>query len=768
MVSSIISSLDLTEYFLPSSVTAASSYFLAVVLLSTFCYINQTAKSAAIFAYNCFIKPFTRTESPDQQEQLEHFYKSQAGVYDKTRKLLLKGRENALKLGMSHLLSSHPTQKKLVWVDVGGGTGWNIEYMNSVLRTTKQNFAKIYLVDLSPSLCEVARSRLALQVSHGVVEVVCGDASSFNLELGLAENSVDFITFSYSLSMIPTYFSAIDHVIPLLNKNHGVVTVADFGVQSTSTSVGRINTLGGLVGRNNSWVPRNFWRIWFEFDNVHLDSSRRNYLEYKFGTLKSINSVNSTLGNIPYYTWVGCDKLKCANLVNKINAHVTESPYLLPAEIVQHHIPVSKGHEAVVDNLSRGLPFPSMYYQKQVWRVFYNELNPLFAQFNNQYIYAFTWEDPREDHKILNINNKDSLLAITSAGDNLLHYACLPSPPRRIHGVDLNPAQNHLLELKLACFKSGLKQDQIWSIFGEGKLADFHDVLLQKLAPYLSSNALQFWADKGSDTFAVNGHGLYYDTGSTRWALKLANWIFIKAGITKDVEKLCNCTTIEEQKRVWETKVKPAIFSPIVGKLIVANSVFLWKALGVPANQANMINGSILDYIVDTLDPIVTRSLISTDNYFYYLCLMSRYARDNCPDYLTDAGYKKLSALENSPLETIRLHTDTLNEVLARVTAGSFTIIVIMDHMDWFDTNGWDAREEVELLYRALADGGRVMLRSASTHPWYIDVFEKNGFHCEAAAVRLPGESIDRCNMYTSTWVATKISHQRKMSKLTI
>lgn len=747
----------------PETLLAALAVALTVATLVMF---RLGLRPLAVFAYLCFVRPFLRREAGLHQDELEHFYKSQAQVYDSTRTRLLKGREQALQLAFAHVLALHPTQKKLVWVDVGGGTGYNIAYVDLLVKLSKKNFARVILVDLLPLLCAVARERLAPYIKQGIVEVVCADALSFNQVTQLAPGSVDLVTFLYLLSMIPTYFSAVDHVAPLINKETGFITVADFGVLSQLHTTGRVDTLGGLVGRHSGWIPRNFWRIWFEFDNVHLDASRRTFLEYRFGTVKSLNLVNRGLGNIPYYIWVGCDKARCALLVDRLNAHATELPYLVPSE-QDSVVPVLKGHEAAVDNQTRGLPFPSIYYQKQIWRVYYNEMNPLVAQFNNQYIYAFTWEDPREDDKIIGFKASDNVLAITSAGDNLLHYATLPDPPRRLHGVDLNPAQNHLLELKLACFKAKLPYDTLWLMFGRGKCAAFRELLATELLPYMLLQALQFWTDKGERAFSEDGHGLYYDTGSTRWALKFAHWVFRQAGVVGDVERLCAAKTLEEQVEIWTLRVRPAIFLPLVGKLIVNNLLFLWKALGVPVNQANMINGSILDYIVDTLDPIVRRSLVLSDNYFYYLCLQACYSKDNCPEYLTQRGYDVLTG-DDSPIENFRLHTDTLNEVLARVTAGTFTVIVIMDHMDWFDPAGTDAGDEVRLLYRALAAGGRVMLRLASVHPWYVSVFEEHGFVCEAAAVRKSGESIDRCNMYASTWVATKVSKERKMSRLRI
>ncbi|KAK6464556.1 hypothetical protein DFJ63DRAFT_322236 [Scheffersomyces coipomensis] len=720
--------------------------------------LNQTIHSLLVFAWACFIQPLIQkkssgfVKSKNQQQNLEQFYKNQAHIYDSTREFLLKGRKECLRLAYSHLSK----KKDLVWIDVGGGTGSNIEYMNEIASISK-NFKAVYLVDLSPSLCEVAQKRVEAHEWDNV-HVLVADACDFEIDYKFA----DLITFSYSLSMIPTFNAAIDNAVSKLDKQ-GIVAAVDFGIQSVDTSIGRINTLGGLIDRNIPWVLRNFWRIWFEADKVYLDSSRRNYLEYKFGTVKSLNTYNKRLGRIPYYIWIGCDKSKSSTILHRLNCLATESPYLAPSSTPisnSKKIAISKGHEAALSNLQKNLPFPSIYYQKEIWRVYYDDLNHQFEQFKNQYIYAFTWEDPREDNNILKFSPNDTVLAITSAGDNILSYATLPDPPKRIHAVDLNPCQNHLLELKLASFRC-LSHEQIWKMFGEGKIDNFKDLLIDKLSPHMSSNAFQYWMQRGEKTFKLDGKGLY-DTGSTRWALRLAKYVFKISGVTKYVKDLCHAPNMDQQLKIWNDSIKPAIFNPIVATLLVGNPLFLWKALGVPANQAAMMGNSVIKYVIDTLDPLLKRSLISKDNYFYYLCLMGYYAYDNCPDYLTVKGYKRLTTqtttLNNeSPIDNIRLHTDTLNDVFARLSKKSITIAIIMDHMDWFDPHGTDEINEITALKKCLVNGGRVMLRSASTNPWYIKSFEKLGFKCEAAAVRVSGESIDRINMYASTWVCTKV-----------
>jgi betaine lipid synthase len=61
-------------------------------------------------------------------------------------------------------------------------------------------FSHVYLVDLSPSLLEVARKRFE-RLGWKNVTVVCQDARQFRLSE--ATGGADIVTMSYSLSMIP-------------------------------------------------------------------------------------------------------------------------------------------------------------------------------------------------------------------------------------------------------------------------------------------------------------------------------------------------------------------------------------------------------------------------------------------------------------------------------------------------------------------------------------------------------------------------------------
>lgn len=300
----------------------------------------------------------------------------------------------------------------------------------------------------------------------------------------------------------------------------------------------------------------------------------------------------------------------------------------------------SKGFEAAVLNLAMNLPLPSFFYQNHHWRLYYDELLEKHTQFGNSYIYAFTWEDAQVDHKILKVGPEDVVLAITSAGDNILSYI-IDGSPKRVHAVDLNPTQNHLLELKLAAF-SALSYGDLWKMFGEGHHEKFGDLLVGKLSPHLSSRAFQYWFDNQGVFSSRVG---LYETGQSRLAIKAARWLFRICGVSGHVKRMCETKTMNEQREIWHEEVRPVILSWWVSKFIIGNEKFLWKALGVPTNQRDIIRSDHLeekgssrngienhaeamwDYVVNTLDPVVENSLLGEENHFYLLCLKGLYTK---------------------------------------------------------------------------------------------------------------------------------------------
>jgi betaine lipid synthase len=246
--------------YLPSGVQGLG---LVTIIVSGYFLMTQ-GRPYVLFAYNCFVKPFLKKTSAgidanEHRDRLEEFYNGQAEVYDLTRKRLLRGRSTMLKLCAAQLRQVYPCSatfkgdrfglkssedgtlspplsptflscagKKYAWIDVGGGTGQNIEKMNQYFPIS--NFDRVYLVDITPSLCEVARKRFQT-LGWANVRVICCDASEFEIPKEDGEIDIGLITMSYSLTMIETYYPIIDRLSQILAPT-GIFGVADFYVSN--------------------------------------------------------------------------------------------------------------------------------------------------------------------------------------------------------------------------------------------------------------------------------------------------------------------------------------------------------------------------------------------------------------------------------------------------------------------------------------------------------------------------------------------------------
>lgn len=732
------------------------------------------------FVWHSFFAPIGATA--DQQGRLDKFYAGQADAYDTTRKGLLRGRMTMLNLSAAHLReireSSRRTQSRFVWVDIGGGTGFNIESMDKFFPITE--FDAVYLVDLCEPLLDIARKRFSRRGWKNV-HVICADAASFVLpEPGWASGreprgSISFVTLSYSLSMIPNFYPVLDRISHLLHPQFGLFGVVDFYTAGRSSSQTLHERAIGGHGKECGWISRWFWQIWFDFDHVSLGPQRRDYLEYKFGTIKSYNGRNRFvlpfIVRIPYYIWLG--RCRSADVSRFVHAFEVESgntignttPHALKAIAAKDDLPefndlgesvavstaltsTREKNEAVIIDVSP--PLSTFHYAlRNPWRLPYYE-QKVHKEFRS-FIYAFTWEDPEEDMRHLNLGPDDSMFVITSAGDNPLHYA-IAAKPKRIHCVDVNPCQGHLFELKLASIQ-GLTYENFFSMFGTGHQPSFRHLLDAQLSPLLSSLCYQFWR--------INAHMFdtaFYTSGYSGWAIRLASWIFKIAGVESDVKLLCEAPSIQEQERIWREAIRPVFLNPIVVALL-KNPVFCWNALGVPMNQRKMFlnEGTAYEFIRDTFDPIPSTALLREGAYHYLLPLLGKYTHESCPAYLTKEGFDTLRANNCDALNAFRLHTDSIINVLRGLSASSITRAVIMDHLDWFSEDSAEVDDEIAGFYRVLSDEGFVLLRSAAKKPWYMENFRKAGFKVSCISVRTGNKvAIDRVNMYASFWKAEK------------
>lgn len=228
--------------------------------------------------YHLVLKPVRGNSHADR---MESFYSGQAEAYDSFRRRLLQGRQE--------LYDQLPVPDDGVWVELGGGTGSNLEYLGDRIR----KLAKVYVVDLSESLLKVASERAA-QKGWNHVETVAADATTWQ-----PSERPDVVTFSYSLTMIPDWFAALENARSML-AGGGHLGVVDFYVSRKFAAEGLAR---------HGWFTRSFWPVWFGADNVHPSPDHVPYLHRHFHpevfTEHRAKVPYLPLIRVPYYNFIG-------------------------------------------------------------------------------------------------------------------------------------------------------------------------------------------------------------------------------------------------------------------------------------------------------------------------------------------------------------------------------------------------------------------------------------------------------------------------------
>lgn len=215
------------------------------------------------------------------RDRLNGFYGPQAAHYDAFRERLLQGRAQLL-----HDLGGR-LKKGDVLLEMGAGTGRNLEFLGPRL----DDLTRVELVDICQPLLTQAKARWQHRPE---VQVIEADATLYR-----PDQPVDAVYFSYSLSMIPDWFSAIDNALSLL-KPGGLLAVVDFYVSRRSPSAGH---------RRHSAFSRHFWPAWFGHDGVQPSADHLPYLEARCEPLELTEEMAKMpylpLLKVPYYRFIG-------------------------------------------------------------------------------------------------------------------------------------------------------------------------------------------------------------------------------------------------------------------------------------------------------------------------------------------------------------------------------------------------------------------------------------------------------------------------------
>jgi S-adenosylmethionine-diacylglycerol 3-amino-3-carboxypropyl transferase len=330
-------------------------------------------------------------------------------------------------------------------------------------------------------------------------------------------------------------------------------------------------------------------------------------------------------------------------------------------------------------------------------------------------VYNTCWEDPAVDRKALDLGPDDVLLAITSAGCNVLDYAL--HKPAKIYAVDANPRQTALLELKTAAIRH-LDYEDFFSLFGRGYHPEIEQIYRDKLRAGLSPFAREWW-DKHYRWFA-SPHGSFYFHGLAGIvARSFRTYLKLRPRLAAAVRELLAAPDIATQRLIYDHRIAGTFWGRSVNWVL--SRQITMSLLGVPHPQRRLVQqqhpGGVAAFVREAVE-YVFRDLSVRNNYFWRLYLLGHYTEDCCPEYLKRQNF---TALKNGLVDRIVPHTCTISEFL-EATNETISRFVLLDHMDWMSSYYPDAlAEEWNLLLKRAAPSARILFRSAHARPGFLD-----------------------------------------------
>jgi len=249
-------------------------------------------------------------------------------------------------------------------------------------------------------------------------------------------------------------------------------------------------------------------------------------------------------------------------------------------------------------------------------------------------VFNMSWEDPEMDRQALRITPRDTVLSISSAGCNPLNFLC--QNPRRLICVDGNPAQNAILELKLAAIRA-LDHATFFDIFAARRPSVITRVYRPYLRPQLSPRARDFW-DKN---LWMAARGIYQFGRMGLFCRLLRRFLRLLDLKPQHIETFFDLRSLEEQAAWYRKYAAPKMWGPWARRFVMFPP--LLYLCGVHPTQYRLVNGrhNMYEYVKERVEYALTRVPIY-DNYFLSLAVTGRFRGRRVPPYLLEENFETL------------------------------------------------------------------------------------------------------------------------------
>lgn len=317
----------------------------------------------------------------------------------------------------------------------------------------------------------------------------------------------------------------------------------------------------------------------------------------------------------------------------------------------------------------------------------------------NGIVFNMSWEDPEMDRRAFNVQPDDVVLSITSAGCNPLNLLC--QNPRRLIAIDSNPAQNALMELKLAAIAT-LDHEAFFDIFAARRPTRVTQVYRTRLRPQLSERSRRFWDKR----LWMVARGVYH-FGRMGIFCQLLRFYLKTMFPWRVIDEFMDCRTLDEQAHWYQSRIAPRIWGPATRGMLNFRP-FLYLA-GVHPQQFDLVDErhDIYEYVKERIDHVMTRVPIY-NNYFLSMAVTGRFRGEHVPPYLLASNFPVL--VQN--LDRVQVVNGWLGPFLDSQPAGSIHKFNLLDIFDWMSDDAFEST--LKSVLRAAAPGARFIYRSGS------------------------------------------------------
>jgi S-adenosylmethionine-diacylglycerol 3-amino-3-carboxypropyl transferase len=311
-------------------------------------------------------------------------------------------------------------------------------------------------------------------------------------------------------------------------------------------------------------------------------------------------------------------------------------------------------------------------------------------------VFAQVREDPALELAALRPGPDDHVVCVSSAGCTAL--SLLAAGAGRVTAVDLNPAQNHLVELKAAaCARLG--PEEATALLGGAPMDPVvRQAAAQLLLPALTPEARAFWTGRPR----ALARGVLTAGRSEGFVRLIAAALRAFVHSRRRALRLLACQSLAEQRAffasTWDTRRWRGLFHLLLNRAVMSRAYH-------PAFFAHAERMSFAEHFLALFRRTLTELPVS-QNYFVHQMLTGRYPEGALPPYLAAAGS---AALREGPAR-LHLVDGTVEAALSRMAPHSVNAFALSNIAEWSDEGG--VQRLFEAVLRAAAPGARVVFRN--------------------------------------------------------